>query len=80
MAARGFHDPKRYAKAWALASPETSDLYALDDGHGWDSLHAIASEYARRDITWNDVRRLVARDLADMARAQEATTSTGGAA
>lgn len=57
----------RYARVFDYADPYTSDAYAADDGHGWDRLAAIAGEYDRREITWEQARALCddnARDLA----------------
>jgi hypothetical protein len=63
--------PTRYQRVYDYADPYTSDAYALDaKGHGWDRLAAIAGEYHRGEITWEQARAWCddnARDLEELA-------------
>jgi hypothetical protein len=57
----------KYERVFAYADPYRSDAYAMDSGHGWDRLAAIAGEYERGERTWESARQLCddnARDLA----------------
>jgi hypothetical protein len=47
-----------YQDVWGYANPYESDAYAMDAGHGWDRLAAIAGEYERGEISWERATRL----------------------
>lgn len=71
----------KYQSVWDYAGAFTSDDYALDDGHGWDRLAAIAGEYERGELDWPTAVRLCDENAADVRRAAVAArVADGGAA
>lgn len=70
----------KYQRVWDYSGAFTSDDYALDDGHGWDRLAAIAGEHERGEIDWSTAARLCDENAADVRRAAAAARLAGGAA
>lgn len=57
----------RYARVYDYADPYRSNAYSLDPhGHGWDRLAAIAGEYARGEISWDQARAWCDDNLRDL--------------
>lgn len=69
----------KYQRVWDYSGAYTSDDYALDDGHGWDRVAAIAGEFERGELDWPTARRLCDENRADVARAAAAVRVSGGA-
>lgn len=57
----------KYQRVFDYANPYESDAYALDPhGHGWDRLAAIAGEYHRGEITWEQAMAWCDENEADL--------------
>lgn len=71
----------KYQRVWDYSGAYTSDDFALDDGHGWDRLAAIAGEHERGEIDWPTAKRLCDETREEVRRAAVAArVSDGGAA
>jgi hypothetical protein len=67
----------RYAKVFDYANPYESDVYGKDPaGHGWDRLTAIAGEFARGEISWEQAVAWCDENARDLARVKDTTTCT----
>jgi len=71
----------KYQDVFDYANPYESDAYAMDAGHGWDRLAAIAGEYHRGEISWEQAKTWCddnRRDMEDTYAAEFPTCETCG--
>lgn len=56
----------RYGKCYDYAKAYTYIGWGMVNGHHWDRLHAIASEYDRGEYGWTRAKALLDETVADM--------------